>query len=631
MTGGERCPPAIVAWGAISGLGEGTRAVSAGNVGEPAQIAIALDPELTGAGLGRPFAARAAIEMPPGDRATALLVRAFAACARALDLDLPGWRARRVGIAVGTSSGGMRSSELFFRGDVGPSRDVTYFAPLHDALVHLGITASPATLILGACASSAIAIGIGARWIETGRCDVVLAGGFDAVSVFVAAGFEALRATTASAPRPFRTERDGMALGEGAAIVALAPAGVARAHGYVAGFSATCDAVHVTAPDRMGAGLARAASAALVDAGVGPEAVDLISAHATATPYNDASEARALATVFGARSAEIPVHPFKAQIGHTLGAAGALESLASLDAMARGVLPAAAGEGALDPNAPVYLLEQAARGAPRVTLKLASAFGGANAALVLSRDALRARFRRSRAVYVTRAVHIASPPASPPAICAPQTWARADGLVRLALAAVAALQARLGSLSGAGMIVGHALATLETNARFDANLRERGARAAEPRRFPYTSPNAVCGECAVHFRLTGPAFAVGAGLHGAVEAIAIARDLVSACDADRIVVVAVDEIGPTASRLGSLSKGLISGAVATLVTADPSGAAARLGNVELVLGPAAPVFASETAGHLALVPLAQVDLPNCLAISIDDVCGAFAKIALMSV
>ena len=377
----------IVAFGAISGLGEGAAAAPAGEPGTPARVAIARDEELVRAGLARPFAARAAMATPPGEgRAEALLVRAATACFAELDATRPGWRDSRVGLVLGTSSGGMRAAERGFaaiaRGEApGPLEPATYYGPMARAVRRLAGAAGPAAfdpavLVLGACASATLAIGLGARWLEAGACDLVLAGGFDEVTVFVAAGFEVLRATTESPPpRPFRAGRDGMSLGEGASVLALARVPPAsRVHAFVSGFGAASDGVHLTAPDRQGGGLARAAAAALAEAG-GPE-IDLVSAHATATPFNDASESRALARVLGeARAREVVVHPFKAQIGHTLGAAGGLELLAMVDAMTRGVLPAAAGEGPLDPDAPAHLLERAAAGAPATTLKISSAFG----------------------------------------------------------------------------------------------------------------------------------------------------------------------------------------------------------------------------------------------------------------
>jgi 3-oxoacyl-[acyl-carrier-protein] synthase II len=163
--------------------------------------------------------------------------------------------------------------------------------------------------------------------------------------------------------------------------------------------------------------------------------------------------------------------------------------------------------------------------------------------------------------------------------------ARADALVLHALGALVALARDVGSLAGAGIVVGSALTTLETNARFAARIRERGARMAEPRRFPYTSPNAVAGECGVVFGLRGPAFTVGAGLHAGLEALAAATYLVRAGDADRIVVVAVEQVEETGQRCAAAGgfPHLASGAVAVMVSRNPGSAVARIGAIHLPL------------------------------------------------
>jgi 3-oxoacyl-[acyl-carrier-protein] synthase-1/3-oxoacyl-[acyl-carrier-protein] synthase II len=604
---------AILAFGAVSALGEGAAAVHAGDVGEAPRVAIVRDEELERAGLRRPFVARASIG-DPEDRATELLVRALAGCCRALDASRAGWRARRVGLILGTSSGGMRAAERAFAalaaGGAAPDAEAaTYFGPMARAARGLGCSLDPAMLVLGACASSTLSLGLGMRCLERDACDIVLAGGFDDVTVFVAAGFEVLRATTATPPpRPFRRGRDGMALGEGAAVLALARS---RSPGswYVTGFGAAADAVHLTAPDREGSGLARASSAALVEAG--RPAVDLASVHATATPFNDAAEARALARVLeGARPGPV-VHPFKAQIGHTLGAAGALELLACVDAMQRGILPAAAGEGDLDPDAPARLLERAAAGSPRVTLKLSSAFGGANASLVVA-DAP-GTVRPVRPVFVHGVAHVDREPELHGLAAAlgmhPDRLGRTDALVRLALEATRRLQEPCGPLRGAGIVAGSALATLETNAAFAAGIRTRGARAAEPRLFPYTSPNAVAGECAIAFGLTGPGFSVGGGMHAALEALVAASLLVGAGDAERMVVVAADEAGPTTRGLGA--QALVTGAIALLLSASPDGARALVGTWSVRRGPG--LSGPEAPGHLALLPALDLRGPRQLA------------------
>jgi 3-oxoacyl-[acyl-carrier-protein] synthase II len=642
---------AVVAWGAVSGLGRGVEAASAGLVGEPARVAIAQDEELRAAGFAKPFVSRARLgeegegDEGGADRATRILAMSLGDCARALDESRPGWRQTRVGLSIGTSSGGMRTAEHLFarlgRGEpVAPdfAARAAYFGPLLDVARELAIELSPATLVLCACSSSLIAVGLGARWLTLGKCDLVLAGGFDAVSPFVASGFESLQATSAQVPpRPFRVGRDGMALGEAGAVLALtrvAEAG-ARVRGYVCGFGASADAVHITAPDKTGAGLTQAARAALAEAG-NPR-VDLVSAHATATPFNDAAEARGTAGALGeAQALEAVVHAFKAQVGHTLGAAGAIEALVCFDAIERGVLPATAGEGALDPNARAHILGLGEAGSPRVALKLASAFGGANAALVLRCDRPSpAPDSSHRPAWISRAVRIATLPdvlAIAEAIGAnPDKLARADAHVLWALAALAALGDRLGreAFAGAGVIVGTAAATIETNARYAVRLRERGPRFVEARRFPYTSPNAVAGECGMAFGLRGPAFSVGAGLHAGVEALVAAADLVSAGDADRMLVVAVDDLGGEAAKAwaGAVGADLTAGAVALLVTADRMAAsAARIVSATTYLGPRPRMdaVAAGLSGHLALAPLDAEKLPPRVE-SASVLLGTFAR------
>ena len=619
----------LVAFGATSALGDQWDAVWAGDVGCGARVVIERDDELVRAGLRHPFAARVR-SVGGDDRATTLLGRAVTRCAEELDSVRPGWRGERVGLIVGTSSGGMRASGRAFesldRGEVvSEPEKATYFGPVAAVARALGIALDPVTVVLGACASSSLAVGLGARWLARGSCDLVLAGGYDEVTVFVAAGFEALRATTAAIPpRPFRLGRDGMALGEGAAVLALARAS-AGSPARVLGFGAASDAGHLTAPDRGGVGLARAACAALAEAGV--STVDLVSAHGTATPFNDASEARAIVRVLGDEiGRSVVVHPFKAQIGHTMGAAGALELLVCVDAMRRGVLPAAAGAGRVDPDAHVRLLERTAGASPRIALKLSSAFGGSNSALVIGRESSAAPVRRRRPAYVVRAVYVPASLACDDLALAlgvpAERIIRADALVRLTLSAVLALKESRGALAGAGAVVGTALATVETNALFARRLREHGARSVGPRQFPYTSPNAVAGETSSAFGLTGPSLSVGGGWHAGLEALATAAVLVEAGDADRMVVVAVDDVGPASVSLAGAA--LKSGAVATLVTADPSGAIARIGGVSLRRG--ADARERIGPGHEGLLPLTSESPPSSLESSSPP--DAHASVAL---
>jgi 3-oxoacyl-[acyl-carrier-protein] synthase II len=624
----------VVAFGAVSAMGEGEAAVSAGTVGERARVCIQRDEVLAHAGLARPYAARVAVRGRPEDAATEILQQATMGCVRELDATLPAWRSMRVGLVLGTSSGGMQAAESLFasygRPDERPaSHEVAkalYFAPMLDVFAALGVDLEPATLVMGACAASTLAIGVALRWLEADACDLVLAGGFDAVSTLVAAGFEVLRATTSSPPpRPFRLGRDGMALGEGAAIIALRPSHLApNARVHVTGFAAASDAVHLTAPDRTGRGLASAATRALTEAGLGR--VDLVSPHGSATPFSDAAEAHALATVLPDTARDVVIHPFKAQIGHTLGASGALETLACIDALTRALYPAAAGEGSLDPDAHAMLLDVARAGSPRTALKLSAAFGGANAALVLSRDASPRATRPRRPVYLGKAVHVASLP-TPAELAARVAWPvertmRAEPLARWVLAAVAELVERDGALTGAGILVGESFATLETNASFFARIEARGVRMAEPRKFPYTSPNAAAGDASVAFGLTGPSFAVGSGMHAGVEALVVGAHLIAAGDADVMVVVAADDVGPTVARMaGTLGIDVGPGAVAVVLSADPRGAIARVTRAACGLSHQERA-GSVAAGHRALLPLVGASAPASLRATSSGIHGA---------
>lgn len=561
-------PVAVLAVGAQSALGSARSAFDIGGAGDAPVTAIALDGVLNELGLKKPFLARASRAAPPGrDPAAWLLERAAVGLVADLDAALPGWRGRRLGIVVGTSSGGMAPLTEALRirasGKTPPpelTRGAPYFGPLA-VLDSVFPGATERVQVLAACASSAVAMGLGCRWLELGVVDVVVAGGYDAVTPFVASGFESLGATSADRPRPFRVGRDGMALGEAAVLFAMALAddarsATARPLGYVRGFGASSDAAHVTAPDRDGQGLLQAARAALSDAGLSPADIGLVSAHATATPFNDAAEARALDAIFGDRLHEVVVHPFKAIVGHTLGASAGLELAASLDAMNRRILPASAGHGAIEPDG-LRLLERNDVGQVTTCLKLSAAFGGANAALVGSIDAGHGSPVRTsgvRVVALGEAVtsvdleHLGTVTQIPSV-----HLARLDPLSALAVAAAASALAKAPALAKArtGVIIGTAAATIENNEAFDRKLRERGPRGVEPRRFPCTSPNLAAGQVSIAFGLRGPSLSVGAGLSGAIESLVVAYDLLAAGDADAIVVVAVEDVGDSVRAIWS--------------------------------------------------------------------------------
>ena len=199
---------------------------------------------------------------------------------------------------------------------------------------------------VSACAAGAQAVGAGLRMVERGDVSACVVGGAEAgVTPLAIAAFGKMGATSKSGvSRPFDRRRDGFVIAEGAGILVLENAEAAAERGApvlgrITGYGATADAHHVTAPDPDGDGAARAIEAALRDADVEPGAVEYVNAHGTSTPLNDRSETEAIKRVFGERSRSIPVSSLKSSIGHLLGAAGAVEAVATVLALRDGVAP----------------------------------------------------------------------------------------------------------------------------------------------------------------------------------------------------------------------------------------------------------------------------------------------------
>ncbi len=570
---------AIVAFGAASALGVGQTAF---DVGAPGTT---LAPAWSSRVPGKPFGRVQACDAVHAERPRALFELGLDQVVEQLNQREPNWRERRLGVVVGTSSGGFAALERALErpdADAANWANSAYFAPLAGLVTKLGRQPQRLVSLYAACASSALALGLGMRWLELDEVDLVIAGGYDAESDWVCAGFDALKATTSSLPRPFRAERDGMALGEGVGLVALMREAT-TSYGFIGGFAATTDAVHITAPDRTGQSLARAATQALVEAALDPEQVDFVSVHGTGTSYNDAAEGAALRLVFAERAAGLQLHAFKTVVGHTLGAAAALESLAALSALQNQVLPASASPGTPMPELPARLPTENLPSPVEHCLKLSTAFGGANAALVLSRRAAPSALRARRPVYLvavgSSCTELDVARLHGLLVAPPERLPRSDLLSALAVAASAeALRAALQTGSAldrarAGVVVGSVGASLEANAEFGVRLVARGRAHAEPRRFPSTSPNASAGHVAIAFGLGGPSHAVGAGPAAAIEALEVARDWVAAGDADAMLVVGAEQAGDTARRALE-AQGLTApeqGSVALVLAAAPEG------------------------------------------------------------
>ena len=245
----------------------------------------------------------------------------------------------------------------------------------------------PANTINMACASGSAAIGEAMWLLRTGRADRVLAGGVEApITAASAASFARMEAMSSrlgdpgAASRPFDTDRDGLVLGEGAAFVVLERAAPGQeVLGHVLGYMANSDAHHMVAPRPDGEAAAACMRGALADAGLAPEAIGHVNAHGTSTRLNDEAEARALRMVFGARP--IPVTANKGVLGHLIGAAGAMEAIATWAALRAGVVPPIANLASTDVD--VNALSEPAPIESTSALSNSFGFGGHNATLVL--------------------------------------------------------------------------------------------------------------------------------------------------------------------------------------------------------------------------------------------------------
>jgi 3-oxoacyl-[acyl-carrier-protein] synthase II len=323
----------------------------------------------------------------PDCRATRLLIAAaddlcVQAGFRPLPLD-----PARVAVVVGTALGGVEEGEKALAGDHPRRRlrDALYDGP-GDRLARWLGSRGPVITVSTACASGATALAAAADLLRRDEADAVVAGGYDALCRFVLRGFNALRSLTRDEVRPFDRRRSGLLLGEAGALALLVRERDLRGPrlGTVLGYGSASDGFHIAAPEPEGRGLERAIRAALADARVAPRDVDFVSAHGTATLLNDRIETAALKRALGARAHEVPVNSIKGGLGHTMGAAAALEAFMCLLSAQRGLIPPTLHLEEADPECDLDYVPGRARAArPRIMLSTSMGFGGCNGALVL--------------------------------------------------------------------------------------------------------------------------------------------------------------------------------------------------------------------------------------------------------
>jgi 3-oxoacyl-[acyl-carrier-protein] synthase II len=242
-----------------------------------------------------------------------------------------------------------------------------------------------------ACASGTDAIGVAARKISDGQTEIMIAGGADVLSDFALFGFNALQALTHDKVRPFDRNRTGLALGEGAAFLVLeserhASRRGANIYGRILGYASRADAHHLTAPHREGRGLAEAASIALKTAAVGPGAIHYINAHGTGTSYNDLMETVVIKKVLGKHAYSVPVSSTKSMLGHSFGAAGAIEAICCLLAINNNRIPPTINYEDQDPECDLdYVPNRFRYHDVQIAMSFSAGFGGQNSVLVMGR------------------------------------------------------------------------------------------------------------------------------------------------------------------------------------------------------------------------------------------------------
>ncbi len=342
-----------------------------------------------------------------GQRMARFSQMAVAASAMALadsGLDLGKEDSFRVGVDMGTGIGGfieMTAGAISYatKGRLNPLYAPMIIPNMAAASVAMNFhLRGPNTTVTTACAASTHTLGDATRMIQHGDADVMLAGGTEASLCEVGfSSFNAIRALSTrneapeKASRPFDRDRDGFVPGEGAGTLVLeslehAVNRGARIYGEVLGFALTCDAFHQVAPDETGEAPAQCIKLAIQDAGVRPEDIDYVNAHGTSTPLNDAAETRALKMALGEHAHKVAISSTKSMIGHLLGAAGAVEAIATLLTINRGIIHPTINYETPDPACDLdYVPNQARHSDVRIAISNGFGFGGHNAVVVLKK------------------------------------------------------------------------------------------------------------------------------------------------------------------------------------------------------------------------------------------------------
>jgi 3-oxoacyl-[acyl-carrier-protein] synthase II len=498
---------------------------------------------------------------------------------------------QRAGIVVAGTTGGMFEAEsLLARLHVDPDA--------HDALVELlshPLTSTTdrleeqlgpferARTLTSACSSGANSLVVAAHWLLAGLVDVVVAGASDGLCRLTFTGFNALGAIDPEPCRPFDRRRRGLNLGEGAGFVVLERAESAQRRGArpiaeLAGWSLGAEAHHITNPEPSGATASRLMTAAMRRAQLGPGDIDYVNAHGTGTPLNDSMESAALARALGEDVRRVPVSSSKAQLGHTLGAAGAIEAVITALAVERQVCPPTAGLEEPDPACDlVHVPGRGRESRVRAALSSSFGFGGMDTVLLLARPGLAPeRAYEPRSVVVTgvsswvprgkrSGLEAATLPAGsdePPkrlddAVLAALDPARARRMDRASCIGAVIVGDALGDARVApatapqslGVVLASAFGSVDGSAAFMHRIFEKGPRLASPAEFPNLVPSSPMGHVSIYSGLGGPVLGTADLATSAESALAQAFELVEAGEADAVVGGGIEELSKIVDRV----------------------------------------------------------------------------------
>ncbi|MDX1563909.1 MAG: beta-ketoacyl-[acyl-carrier-protein] synthase family protein [Phycisphaeraceae bacterium] len=499
--------------------------------------------------------------------------------------------ADRCGLVVGTTLHGIRAAGRYFRSGQFSDFD-SFLAP---ATLHAAADGWPldalALTTCSACSSGLGAVALGMTLLRSGTLDLVVCGGYDPVSEYAYAGFNSLRLVAEGPPKPFCRDREGLKLSEGYGVLVLERAPDAERRGAEAsavllGYGESSDAHHLTQPHPEGDGAARAMEAAVRSAGLKPDQIDLISAHATATPNNDGGEYQALRRVFGDRLVELPVVAYKSHLGHSLGGAGAVELILTLEARRQKTVPPTAHvrreELEFDPIRLALDGPESQQIGP--TLNNAFGFGGSNTSLISGSPGADPTVPHSRPdrreVYVTGAGVVVpgaigneafvdllwNRPPEPIADSGPIDPSAFEGLLHarrvrrmsdyvkmvLAAASVAARDAAIEDLPefahDAHAILGSAHGAAGYSWDYYKQVVAEGIAAANPMLFAEGVPNSGSAHLSLMMQLKGSAQTIIGSRTSGLEALRLASIRIETGQWERAIVAAGDEFCELTNR-----------------------------------------------------------------------------------